>query len=242
MRESGNIAPRRLHEQVLAALLERIVAGEFSPGAALPSEAEMCATYGVSRSSVREALRVLAEKGLIEVRHGLGTRVNPPERWDFLDALVLGARRRCGGMAEVIGDLLEALRIVECESCALAAQRAEESHRVRMESALDRMRGSRHDPDAFGIAVFAFHEALLDATKNYVLRRWAEPIRELLQYTILASSSNGDSAERAIAQHEAVYQAVCDADVDSARDAMRGYLEATARDVATPIPTHSGVG
>ncbi|MGH7661122.1 MAG: FadR/GntR family transcriptional regulator [Vulcanimicrobiaceae bacterium] len=242
MTESSNIAPRRLHEQVLAALLERIVVGEFSPGAALPSEAEMCATYGVSRSSVREALRVLAEKGLIEVRHGLGTRVNPPERWDFLDALVLGARRRCGGMAEVIGDLLEALRIVECEAAALAAQRAEESHRVRMESALERMRASRHDPDAFGVAVFAFHETLLDATKNYVLRRWAEPIRELLQYTVVASFSKEGSVDRALGQHEAVYQAVCDADADSARDVIRAYLETMARDLPAPSPTPAGVG
>src|SRR5581483_10000267 len=116
MAESSNIAPRRLHEQVLTALIERIVGGEFAPGAGLPSEAEMCETYGVSRSSVREALRVLAEKGLIEVRHGLGTRVNPPDRWDFLDALVLNARRRVGGMAAVIRDLLEAVRIVECEA------------------------------------------------------------------------------------------------------------------------------
>ena len=243
MTESSNsIAPRRLHEQVLAALLERIVAGEFAPGAALPSEAEMCATYGVSRSSVREALRVLAEKGLIEVRHGLGTRVNPPERWDFLDALVLGARRRCGGMAEVIGDLLEALRIVECEAAALAVQRAEESHRVRLESALERMRSSKHDPDIFSAGVFAFHEALLDATRNYVLRRLVEPIRELLQYTIVTSGSANGSLDRALAQHETIYQAVCDGDADTAREAMRAYLEATARDVATPIPTPTGVG
>jgi DNA-binding FadR family transcriptional regulator len=75
----------------------------------------MCEAYGVSRSSVREALRVLAEKGLIEVRHGLGPRVNPPERWDFLDALVIGARRRVGGMAAVIRDLLEAVRIVDAK-------------------------------------------------------------------------------------------------------------------------------
>src|SRR5579875_2553509 len=168
---SSGLAPRRLHEQVLAALIERIVAGEFAPGAALPSEAEMCATYGVSRSSVREALRVLAEKGLIEVRHGLGTRVNPPERWDFLDALVLGARRRMGGMSHVIQDLLEALQIVECEAAALAAERADETHRVRMEGALERMADAQQDPEGFADGAYAFHQVLLEATRNYVLMR-----------------------------------------------------------------------
>src|ERR1700734_1517492 len=106
------VSSRRLHEQVLNAIVESIVAEKFASGDSLPSEAEMCEVYGVSRSSVREALRVLAEKGLIEVRHGLGTRVNPPERWDFLDPLVLSARRRNHAMAPIFDDLHEARKIL----------------------------------------------------------------------------------------------------------------------------------
>lgn len=233
-----NIAPRRLHEQVLSALVERIVGGEFSTGSGLPSEAELCSTYGVSRSSVREALRVLAEKGLIEVRHGLGTRVTPPERWDFLDALVLGTRRRCGGMAEVIGSLLEALRIVECEVAALAAERADESHRMRMQMALERMQASQNDPEAFADAAFSFHQALLQATKNYVLMRMADPIRELQQYSIVTTSSKDGNIARILREHRAIYEAVCAGDPDGAREAMREHLQKTAHDLTvadTPV-------
>ena len=237
----NNIAPRRLHEQVLSALVERIVGGEFSTGSGLPSEAELCSTYGVSRSSVREALRVLAEKGLIEVRHGLGTRVTSPEKWDFLDALVLGARRRCGGMAEVIGSLLEALRIVECEVAALATERAEESHRMRMEMALQRMHSSQSDPEAFADAAFSFHQALLDATKNYVLMRMADPIRELLQYSILTTSSKAGNLSRILNDHDAIYRAVSDGDAAGAREAMREHLQMTAHDL-NPAGTPIGVG
>ncbi len=137
-----SVASRRLHEQVLDALVESIVAEKFAPGESLPSEAEMCDVYGVSRSSVREALRVLSEKGLIEVRHGLGTRVNPPERWDFMDPLVLSARRKNGAMAPIFNDLHEARRILESEVAALAAQRAGNEDRERLQAALDEMRAS----------------------------------------------------------------------------------------------------
>jgi len=241
MMTDTNIAPRRLHEQVLSALIERIVSGEFAPGAGLPSEADLCSTYSVSRSSVREALRVLAEKGLIEVRHGLGTRVTSPERWDFLDALVLGARRRCGGMTEVIESLLEALRIVECEVAALAAERAEESHRIRMQTALERMEASQHDPEAFADAAFSFHQALLQATNNYVLIRMADPIRELLQYSIVTTSAKDGNIERVLGEHDAIYQAVCARDAGGAREAMREHLQATAHDL-TELGTPIGVG
>ena len=236
MAESSSVAPRRLHEQVLNALVERIVVGEFSPGAALPSEAEMCGTYGVSRSSVREALRVLAEKGLIEVRHGLGTRVNPPERWDFLDATVLNARRRVGGMVSVIGDLMEALRIVECEVAALAAQRGDETHQLLMETALDGMRATREDPDAFADAAASFHNALLAATRNYVLIRMSEPIRELLHYT-LSTAGTRDTFDRALRDHEEIYRAVVAGDAEAARTAMSVHLAATSREIASPLNT-----
>ena len=73
-------APRRLHEHVVDALVRGIVTGELPTGSALPPEPEMSARFGVSRSVVREAMRVLDGKGLIDVRHGSGTRVTEPSR------------------------------------------------------------------------------------------------------------------------------------------------------------------
>jgi DNA-binding FadR family transcriptional regulator len=231
MAETGTVASRRLHEQVLNALVERIVAGEFPTGASLPSEAELCEAYGVSRSSIREALRVLAEKGLIEVRHGLGTRVNPPDRWDFLDALVLNARRRCGGMTEITRYLFEARQIVECEVAALAAQRATAADRERLEVSLGEMRRSQGDRGAFAEADFAFHRALLEATRNPVLVRMGAPIRELLEYSLQATASVPGILERILEQHAAIAGAVRDGNVSGARDAMRSHLESVAAEV-----------
>ena len=226
------VSTRRLHEQVLNALVERIVSGEFTAGDSLPSEAELCEVYNVSRSSVREALRVLAEKGLIEVRHGLGTRVNPIESWDFLDALVLNARRRCGGMTPIVRDALEAMEIIECEVAALAAARANVEDRDHLLTALERMKRAKDDAGAFADAQVAFHRTLLDATRNRILIRMADPIRELLEYAVQTTSVVKGALERALMDHEALYRAVCAGDVSGARESMRQNLKTSAEDIS----------
>ncbi|MDQ6944207.1 MAG: GntR family transcriptional regulator, partial [Candidatus Eremiobacteraeota bacterium] len=92
-------ASPRLHERVVDALLPMIVGGTLAPGSLLPTEPEMGVRFGVSRSVVREALRVLGAKGLVDVRHGSGTRVTASDRWDPLDPAVLAALRAGGPSA-----------------------------------------------------------------------------------------------------------------------------------------------
>ena len=219
------VATRRLHEQVLNALVDSIVAEKFASGDSLPSEAEMCEVYGVSRSSVREALRVLAEKGLIEVRHGLGTRVNPPERWDFMDPLVLSARRKNDAMGPIFDDLHEARKIVECEVAALAAERANDEDTSRLATTLAELRDSLSDATAFADAAYAFHRVLFEATRNRVLLRMAAPIREVLTYTIEVASRTPGALETGLTEREAIYRAVVAADSTAARNAMSSHLD-----------------
>lgn len=225
------VASRRLHEQVLNALIESIVAEKYAPGDSLPSEAEMCEVYGVSRSSVREALRVLSEKGLIEVRHGLGTRINPPERWDFMDPLVLSARRKNGAMAPIFNDLHEARRILESEVAALAAQRAGVEDLERIQSALDEMLAASTDATVFADAAFTFHRTLFEATGNRVLLRMTAPIREVLIYTIHAAARIPGALERTHDDLQAVANAIAAHDPEAARIAMREHLERVRRDI-----------
>ena len=226
------VAPRRLHEQVLDSLVARIVAGEFPANTSLPFEAEMCEVYGVSRSSIREALRVLAGKGLIEVRHGLGTRVNPAECWDFMDALVLSARRKYGAMASFFSELHETRQIVECEVAGLAALRAREEDRETLRAAIEQMRRSVDDATAFAEANFTFHRSLMDATRNRVLQRIAAPIRELLEYTIAVMTEVPGNLDRTLDDHEKIYRAVCDRDAEAATRAMREHLMRAREEIA----------
>jgi DNA-binding FadR family transcriptional regulator len=224
-------APRRLHAQVVDAVVRMIVGGQLAPGSLLPTEPEMSARFGVSRSVVREALRVLGEKGLIEVRHGSGTRVTTPDRWDALDPAVLAALRERGASATVLHDLLEARTIVECEVAALAAERANPQERDALQAAITTMRESLDDPARFVTGDSAFHLTLLRAARNRVLERMTQPMHELLSYAQALTDAIPGVLTRALAEHEAIADAVSRRDPDAARNAMRTHLAQTQRDI-----------
>jgi|ERR1035437_2177056 DNA-binding FadR family transcriptional regulator len=222
---------RRLHAHVVDALVPMIASGELAPGSLLPTEPEMSTRFGVSRSVVREALRVLGEKGLIEVRHGSGTRVTTPDRWDALDPSILGALRGRGSSVAVLHDLLEARTIVECEVAALAAERATPGERDALEAALRLMRDALDDPARFVIGDSSFHLTLLRAARNRVLERMTQPMHELLQYAQALTDAIPGVLARALAEHEAIADAVMRHDPDAARNAMREHLQQTQRNI-----------
>lgn len=224
-------APRRLHEHVVESLVRGIVTGELEPGSVLPPEPEMSARFGVSRSVVREALRVLDGKGLIEVRHGSGTRVTDPDRWDLLDPAILSVLRGRGPSAAVLRDLLEARKIVECEVAALAAERAEPADLDALEGALQTMRASLDTPERYVDGDSAFHLALLHAARNRVLERMTQPMHELLSFSQALTDTIPGVLTIALNDHEAIAEAVRRRDPQCARDAMREHLARTERHI-----------
>ena len=153
-------APRRLHAHVVDALVPMIVNGELAPGSLLPTEPEMSTRFGVSRSVVREALRVLGAKGLIEVRHGSGTRVTLPERWDPLDPLVLSALREA--LATMRAALDDPPRFVTGDSAFHLTLLRAARNRV-----LERMTQPMHE-------LLSYAQALTDAIPGVLSRALAE--------------------------------------------------------------------
>jgi DNA-binding FadR family transcriptional regulator len=225
------VVSRRLHEQVVAVLLRSIVAGEVAPGSVLPSEPEMSTRFGVSRSVIREALRVLGEKGLVEVRHGSGTRVTAPERWDALDPAVLKLLHGRGSSAAVLRDLLEARKNVECELAGLAAERADVADRADIGAAIATMRAALDDPATYVRGDSAFHRTLVRAARNRVLERMSQPMQELVSYAQALTDTIPGVLARALAEHEAIAAAIERHDAEGARREMRIHLTHTERDV-----------
>jgi len=223
----------RLHAQVVDDIVGRIVSGELPPGSLLPSEPDMSVNFGVSRTVVREALRVLGAKGLIDVRHGSGTRVTPPDRWDPLDASILTVRRERGQLGAVLQDLIEARGIIECEIAALAAVRHAPHHRRRIETLLVAMRDALDGSALFVEADAGFHDTLVAASGNRVLMRMMEPVHELIHFGQSLTNAIPGILARALADHEAIATAVFARDADAAREAMRRHLRLTQRDIAT---------
>lgn len=210
---------------VVSSLGSAIVRGEVAPGASLPPEHEIEATYKVSRSVVREAMKVLAAKGLISVRPRTGTHVRPPWEWVLLDRDVLGWMRTNDGIdPELLAALVETRVIIEPAAAGLAARRATLEDCERIGAALRAMDDSSNDPLAAIAADKAFHLAILDATHNPVLRSFRSAIDTILgavfDLTVDAFKAN-------LPNHTAVAHAIYDRDPERARAAMERVLQHT---------------
>ena len=237
----------RLHRQMLALLVEAILRGDYPPGELLPREVDLVEKFGVSRGVVREAIRGLEERDLIVVRHGHGAIVREPADWniladDILPTLLLGP-----GSVDVLREVIEARRILEVESAALAAQRAtpEDIERIRVAvRAMEKLgspRSPRTDRDEFLEADIAFHETVIAATGNRALRRIVAPIHHSLLEARRPLARPEYREKRAVPEHEAILEAIERHDPEAARTAMQtvfgtitGYLSEYADSAKAP--------
>ena len=166
--------PRSFHDRLVEELGRQIGAGVYGPGASLPVEAALGEEFGVSRVVVREAVKALAAKGLVEVRRRTGTRVQSRERWNLLDAQVIRWRASyVSGQpsqdGQFIADLMELRRIVEPPAVRLAAIRARAADLDAIRSAFDAMRKAIEQQGDYVTPDLAFHGAILSACHNQLV-------------------------------------------------------------------------
>lgn len=214
-----------------------IIEGKLRPGGLLPIEADLARELGVSRPSLREGLRALAAKGLVETRTRRGTIVRPKECWDILDPDVLAWMANAPPDQEFLMALLELRTSIEPAAARLAAQRAsprqvlgiEESYRAMAASLPDDIEACcQHDLD--------LHERIIAAAGNVFLARFAAVIRTALRTSFLVSYNARQSYENSLAEHWAVTDAIRQRMPGEAERAMRLLLKGTARDLAPAFP------
>ncbi len=227
------VVRRGLPDQVVMDLVQAVARGEHPPGSRLPPEAVLAARAQVSRLTLREAVKVLRDKGVLRVEQGRGTFVNPPEQWSALDADLLASRTALGGgSGGLLGrQLVEARRVVEVGVAGLAADRRTPEDLVRLRAVIDLM-CSAHDSGhvaAFSVADSAFHEAVLRAAGNPFLTALFEPIRTLVQQIRLTTSHEPDLRKKAIAAHTCILDAVAAGDAEAARHAVADHVDETHR-------------
>ena len=151
-----------LSDQIAARLLTEIVQGQYPPGAMLPSEGDLAKREGVSRLTIREALKVLREKSVIEVQRGRGSVVTARDTWNPLDAGVL--RAIMTDQADFVAHMLrlyEVRQLVEVGTAELAAMRRTETQLAAIESAQSRTRACRDDLEQSIAADLEFHQAVM---------------------------------------------------------------------------------
>ena len=221
----------RLHEQVVQQLVQEIVNGEFAQGEALPTEPDLAHRFGVSRTVVREAVRVLVSKGLVAVRQGSGMWVQPTDRWDHLDPLLIFEQVRGGGDEALLDELIETRRVLETEIAALAAQRRTEEDLRTLAAALEGMEDAKEDAAGYTRQDIVFHDAILAAARNRLLREALRPVASTLSEGRFIAVRRAGVISRSLPSHRAIYAAIEARDAEQAREAMRKHITQFEEDI-----------
>ncbi len=194
MQELSRIeAPENLHDRVLRALALQIIRSEQASEPLLfPNEAGLCNQLGVSRSILREAVKVLADKGMVEVRPRSGTRARPRGEWNLLDPDVLAWRAQVRPDAAFLRDLCEVRLAIEPTASGFAALRATPEEVAAIRDCLER-RGRATTPEEAVEADVQFYAAVVGASHNLLFQQLnaaiREPFRAALSYTVRLAAS-----------------------------------------------------
>jgi DNA-binding FadR family transcriptional regulator len=224
---------RNLHGQIVHTLGRRILRGEIRPGDALQAGTAMAA----SRTALREAIKVLAAKGLVEAKPKIGTRVSPRESWNLLDPDVLAWQHDGLPRPAFLRKLTEVRAVIEPQAAAFAAERADAAALAALELAFADMSAAAGvvpvtgNVDPFVEADMRFHLTILRACGNDLLEQMTRVVYSALVVSFQTTSRLPGSAQRALPKHRAILKAIVARQPARAHAAMRSLVAETAREI-----------
>ena len=216
-----------LHEQVVEQMQELIFEKHLRSGSRLPGERELCERFGVSRTVIREASKVLAQRGLLVIEPGRGTFVTLPAEHDVHRSIALFARARDVSFA----NLVEVRRALEPEIAELAAARATETHRQRLQACIEVMDRSLADPEAYVAADQEFHSVLAEATGNDIFIAITGVIVSLAQNARRLMFAIPEAPDRGQSYHRRILECIVASDGTGARSTMFEHLRQVEQDI-----------
>jgi GntR family transcriptional repressor for pyruvate dehydrogenase complex len=225
----------RIYEGVVDQLQDLIVSERLQPGDRLLPERELAQRFGVSRTAVRDAIRVLSERGLVDVRPGAGTFVVR----EISDTVV----ESMGLLFQIEKSSHEALHevreILEVEMAGIAAERATEADLEKIERAFEEMQSNIHDLAYFIEADLAFHLAIAEATHNKMFLLLLNPIIDMLQESRRMIVTVPGGPIRALEHHHQVVDGIRRKEKAKAREAMSQHMQQIAEDIKTALSSSS---
>lgn len=221
----------RIHGTIARQLGVAIVSGQYAPGDLLEGEIESSEQLAISRTAYREALRILAAKGLIDARPKVGTRVNPHAKWHFLDTDVLEWIFAAEPTPQIVASLFELRDMVEPAAAALAALRRTPEQLQAMRQALTDMEQHTLATQQGQDADQAFHATVLAATHNPFLVSLATPIGTAIQVTTEFKQRDEPLRRDPMPDHERVYAAIESGNAEEAHAAMRDLIRLARIDI-----------
>ncbi len=222
------IQSSKVFEKIAEQIEKRILSGELRSGDRLPTERELSEQFQASRTAVREAMKTLAQRGLVDMRPGRGTIV--------IDGTSQAMRHSLGLMMMVgqsgnSASLVEVREIIEPGIAALAAVRATEEEITAMREAVRVMDANLNEADAFIAADNDFHRALAKGTQNALILTLVDSIVDLLSEQRKQIFSLSGAPERGQIHHKRILESVVQHDAEAAREAMRAHLQQVREDV-----------
>ena len=221
--------PKNLNAQLVDVIGQRIVQGHYKEGQQLPVEADLCAEFGVSRPIMREATKILSAKGLLTSRPRVGTLVKNRMHWNLLDSEVLTWVTQALPPEEYLDMMFEARMAIEPRAAELAAQKASDEDIELIRLAYDDMAAAPTvaaslEPD------IRFHQAIMDATHNDVIRYIGHTLHNALAISIQLTSWHSDIHAASLPRHEAIYLAIAARDEKAAGLATQILLRESRKD------------
>lgn len=218
-------------------ILDAILSSTFVPGEPLPPEKELASWLQVSRPTMREAVRTLAERGVLIVKHGCGTYVVDPAKWSDLPTIIWWIESTTA--PQDLGTyLVELRRMIEVGACGLAAQRhsADDIEGMRQALAQYDEAVAREDLGAAAQADLDFHQRILDASGNPFLAAVMGPLARALHNSRMYTTAIEEVRDRARHHHYAILDCIERGDVPAAKEAMRSHMTQTRDDIEKFVP------
>lgn len=223
----------RLHGTIAQDLGVQILAGRYQPGDILKGEIDASDRLKVSRTAYREAVRILAAKGLVHSRPKIGTRVSPQSDWHLLDPDVLSWIFHTEPSDALLENLFELRKVVEPQAAALAARRRTRAQLDAMADALQRMAQHSLNAEAGRVADQDFHSAMLQATGNVFMISLTSGVAAAITWTTVFKQRLHSLERDPIPDHQRVYTAIAAGDESRAHAAMLKLIELAQQDVSS---------
>ena len=233
--ESGALSllsRNNLHDRIVEALGTRIVTGEFAEGSTLPTEDGLAAQLGVSRNALREAMKVLASKGLLEIRPKTGTRVLPTEEWNLLDRDVLTWHAGSDLKLRRAFELVEFRLVVEPRAAYLAARRGTAEDIRAIEEACTLLEACVGEPHLVPARDIVFHRSIHRASHNAILNHLGSLTASLMQLQVLMTTQQPGSFEHGLPLHRQLTEALKARDAQLAERVSRELVKMPYTDLA----------
>lgn len=223
---------KNVHGNTVDYLGSAIVAGRFGAGGAMPPEPLLCEELGVSRTVIRESVKSLVAKGLIQTGPKVGTRVRPSSQWNWFDPDVIAWQAKAGLTPEFVRDVQDLRMIMEPAAIRLAALRATAHDIDQVETAFAGMVDAVENNGDYVRHDLKFHQGLIRASHNRMLEKMDEALGALLRTSFEISTVKRDGPRKSLPMHRAVLDAVIAHDPDLAEHAIVTLIQDAHKDMA----------